>query len=140
MRDGINSVHPVVALAPVVATDNTALVTAIIDRADYEALSFFTLLGTLADADMTAAVLMEHGNASDLSDAAAVPDDMMVGTEALAGFTFADDGEARKLGYIGPKRYVRLTITPSANTGNLPIAVLALLGHPRSGPTPNPPQ
>ncbi len=140
MRDGINSVHPVVAIAPQVATGDSALVSSIINIADYNALSFFILLGTLADAGFTTVVLVEHGDAADLSDAAAVPDDMLVGTEVLAAFTQADDGETRKIGYLGGKQYVRLTITPTGNSGNLPVAAMALLGHPRHGPTANPPQ
>ena len=36
----------------------------------------------------------------------------LVGTEVLAAFQFEDDNETRKLGYIGAKRYTRLTITP----------------------------
>lgn len=140
MRDGINSVHPVVAIAPQVAANDAAIVSAVINIADYNTLSFFILLGVLADAAFTTTVLVEHGDTANLADAAAVPDDMLVGTEALASFTEADDGECRKIGYLGGKQYVRLTITPNGNAGNLPVSALALLGHPRHGPTPNPPQ
>lgn len=140
MRDQMNSLHPMIAIAPVVVTDNTAQVSAIIDRSNYEALTFLLGFGTLSDADATSTVLLEHGNVSNLSDAAAVPDNMLVGTELLAANTFADDGECRKLGYIGDKRYVRLTYTPVGNTGNIPICVLAVGGLPHKGPTPNPPQ
>ena len=35
--------------------------------------------------------------------------------------------------------YVRLTVTPANNTGNVFLAAIALLGHPRNAPTPNPP-
>lgn len=140
MRDGISNVQPVVAIAPVVVTDNTAQVSAIINTADFNKLSFFILLGTLADADATGTVLVQHGNAANLSDAADVPDHMLVGTELLAGFNFADDGETRKIGYIGDRQYVRVTVTPANNTGALPIAVLALLEDPRVAPTANPPQ
>jgi len=82
---------------------------------------------------------MDHGDASNLSDAAAVPAASLVGTLALAGFTFADDGETRKVGYVGEKRYVRLTITPSANAGAAPMSVVALLGNPSQVATANPP-
>jgi hypothetical protein len=128
-------------LAPVAAaiTDNTAQVSAIIDTLGYRSLAFIILFGTLADADATLAVTMSHGDASNLSDAAAVPANQINGTYALAGATFADDGETRKIGYLGSKRYVRLTVTPSGNTGAIPIAILALLGDPNSAPTINPP-
>lgn len=139
MRDSCNNLHPLKVITPVVVTDNTAQVGTIIDRQGYDALTYFIVTGTLADADATFAVLLEEGDAANLSDAAPVDDADLIGTEALAGFTFADDGETRKLGYRGNKRYTRLTITPSGNTGNAPIAAIAVLGRPAVAPTPNPP-
>ena len=83
---------------------------------------------------------MEHGDQSDLSDAAAVTDDMLLGTEVLAGFQFDDDNECRKIGYVGIKRYVRVTVTPANNgAGNIFMAAIWLLGFPRNLPTANPP-
>lgn len=142
MRSQLALLHPVVGLAPAAAaiTDNTAQNTAIIDRQGYESLTFLIITGTLADADATFAVTMAHGDDSGLSDTAVVAAPDLAGTLALAGFNFADDGECRKIGYIGPKRYVRLTITPTGNTGNAPMAVIALLGNPVASPTANPPQ
>ena len=127
-------------LSPAVGTDNTALVGQIIDRKGYEGLLFGILTGNLADADATWAVLVEHGDASNLSDAAAVDDTMLIsqtsGTapETAAAFTFAADDNVRKIGYVGDKRYVRMTITPTGNAGNAPIAAFALLGHAASRP------
>jgi hypothetical protein len=66
----------------------------------------------------------------------------LVGTLALASFQFDDDNETRKLGYVGSKRYVRLTVTPSGNDAGivLQVAGVAILGHARNRPTANPPQ
>lgn len=139
MRDIANSLHVLPAIAPVVATDNTALVSAIIDLQGYGGAMFAIATGTLADADATFTVLLEEGDAANLSDAAAVADADLIGTEALAGFTFASDGVTRKLGYIGAKRYLRLTITPANNTGNAPLCAMAVLGRPALAPTANPP-
>lgn len=141
MRDQMNLIHPVKALAPVAVAlaDNTAQVCAIIDRKGYESLTYLILVGTLADANATFAVTMEHGDDSGLSDTAAVAAPDFVGTLALANFQFDDDAEPRKIGYVGNKRYTRLTITPSGNTGDAPMAVIALLGNPQNSPTPNPP-
>jgi hypothetical protein len=140
MRDLMNNIHVVKALAPGAAVvDNTAQVSDIVDRRGYESLTFVILTGQLADLDATFAVAVDHGNAANLSDASAVPVDMLIGTTALAGFQFDDDNETRKIGYRGDKRYVRLTITPSANTGNAFMAAVAVLGHPSTVPTPNPP-
>ena len=140
MRDLMNNIHPVRAISPAAAvTDNTAFVSQIIDRQGYQSLAFVILTGALADADATYTVLVEHGEAANLSDAAAVPDEMLIGTEVLAGFTFADDDKTRKIGYIGDLRYVRLTVTPVNNSGNAFVAAVGLLGHPNRVPTPNPP-
>lgn len=120
-------------------TDNTAVVSEIVDTAGFESAEFIILTGSLADADATFTVLVEDGDASNLADAAAVADAHLLGTESLAGFTFAADNATRKIGYAGNKRYVRITITPSANTGNAFIAGAWVLGHPHNAPTANPP-
>ncbi|MFC5421958.1 hypothetical protein ACFPOB_20560 [Bosea eneae] len=140
MRDLANHLHVKRAISPAAAvTDNTAIVSQIIDRAGYEKLMFAISTGSLADADATFTVLLEHGDAANLSDAAAVPDAQLTGTEALAGFGFGDDDEVRKLGYVGPRRYLRLTITPANNTGNVFVSAVAILASGRYGPPANPP-
>jgi hypothetical protein len=138
MRDLISKIDVRAAITPVVITDNTASVSAIIDRRGFDSLAFLITLGTLSDADATLTALMEEGDDSGLSDAAAVADGDLNGTEALASATFADDGECRKIGYVGNKRYVRLTLTPAANTGNIPVAAVAVLAL-GTRPTANPP-
>ncbi len=107
MRDFTNNLHPIRAISPVSVADNTAEVGQIIDRQGYDGLTFVIATGSLADVDATFAVLVEEGNDSGLSDAAAVADADLLGTEALAGFQFDDDNETRKIGYLGDKRYVR---------------------------------
>ena len=141
MRDQSNNLHILNAISPIAArTDNTAIVSAIIDRRGYDSLTFAIIIGTNTDANATFTALVEDGEDSGLSDAAAVSDDNLVGTEALASYTFADDAESRKIGYVGGKRYARLTVTPAGNdSGNIFIAAAAILGHPHIAPTPNPP-
>lgn len=149
MRDQANALHLIPAIIPQIAVDDTPIVGEVVDRHGYESVTFALVSGALVDADATFAVTLHHGDASDLSDAAAVDAVDMVGTLALAGFAFGDDSECRKLGYLGAKRYVRLTITPTGNDevdGTLapvayaPFAAIAVLGHPLNLPTPNPPQ
>lgn len=132
--DLYNAVSVVRGLSPVSVSDNTAQVSQILDRRGYLAVLFAIGLGSLADADVTFTVLLEHGDAANLSDAAAVPDEDLIGTELLAGFQFDDDNETRKLGYRGVKRYLRLTITPANNTSAALLTVLGLLGGPQQGP------
>ena len=142
MRDQMSLIHPVVAIAPQTQTNSSsAIVGEIIDRAGFESLTFVISAGTMTDANATFAVTMEHGDDSGLSDTAAVAAPDLVGTLALAAFQFDDDKECRKIGYVGSKRYTRLTITPTGNdSGAAPLSAVALKGNPASSPTANPPQ
>jgi len=134
MRDGLSTKRIRPLIAPGVAvTDNTAIVSSIIDTQGYDSVTLAFVTGTNADADATVTVLLEEGDNSALSDNAAVADADMVsmtpGTapETAAAFTFADDAETRAIGYLGSKRYIRLTLTPSANTGNQYVGGIAIL-------------
>jgi len=136
-KDLYNNIHPVIAIAPVTISDGTALVSGSIDTLGYESVTFVIQTGTLADADATWAVVVKDGDSATQNTHTAVADTFLLGTEAAAGFAFGDDGEARKIGYVGGKRYVSIEIDDVvANTGSTPLAVVALLGHPRSAPTP----
>lgn len=136
MRDLANHLEVRRAISPAAATtDNTPYVSQIIDLLGFSQLVFAINLGALADADATFAVLVEHGDAANLSDAAAVPDASLTGTEASAGFDFSADNKVRKIGYVGSKRYVRLTITPANNTGNVFLSAIVILSGGRYGPT-----
>lgn len=137
MKDLHNKLHFVPLITPVAArTDNTAIVSAIIDRKGFESLELVIVTGANTDANATFAVLVEDGDNSALSDNAAVADTQLLGTEAVAGFTFSDDGECRKIGYVGDKRYVRVTVTPSGNdSGNIFLAGVAVLGNAGGSPT-----
>lgn len=142
MRDQMNLIHPVAAVKPQTQTNaDTAIVGPIIDRKGYESLTLVLIAGTMTDADATAVVTLEHGDDSGLSDTAVPAAADLVGTLALMNFQFDDDIECRKIGYVGSKRYVRATITPTGNnSGAFPVAMVAILGHPVASPTPNPPQ
>lgn len=136
MRDITNHLHVVPAFAPKAAVaDDTAQVSAILDLAGYDGVMLSMLTGTLTDVDATFALTFQHGDAANLSDAAAVATTDLVGTLAGGGFTFADDIEARKIGYVGSKRYLRATVTPTGNTGNLFLAGNWILSKARYGPT-----
>jgi hypothetical protein len=142
VRDLMNNIHTVNAIPPVAArTDNTAIVSSIIDLRGYDSAVFAISIGTNTDVDATFAVTMDEGDASDLSGSNAVAATDLTGTYALAGFQFDDDTETRKIGYVGSKRYIRLTITPTGNAaGNIFVAAIAILGHASRAATANPPQ
>lgn len=140
MKDLMNNIQVKRVLSPVATpADNTAQVGEIVDRQGFESLTYVILTGALPDADATFTTLLEEGDAANLSDAAAVADADLIGTEALASFLFSDDNKCFKLGYKGNKRYTRLTITPAANASASLLAACAILGHPDQAPTINPP-
>lgn len=139
-RDLFNHVTPKPVFNPKAAvTDNTAQVGTIIDHQGYHSATYLLVTGNDADTDATFTVLLEEGDDSALSDAAAVADADLIGTEVLASYTYADDNKCFKLGYKGTKRYTRMTVTPALNSGNMFLAGICLLGHPELGPTANPP-
>ncbi len=133
MRDLANNLAVRAVIAPVVVSDNTALVGAVIDRRSFQGLTYVIATGVLADADATFTVLLEESDQAG-SGFTAVADADLIGTEAGAGFIFSDDGAVRKLGYIGGRRYTRLTITPAANAASAPISAVAILGHATNRP------
>lgn len=140
MRDFLHSVVAKRAISSTRVTDNTAQVSQIISLQGFEAALFTINIGTIADADATFAVLLEEGDATNLSDAATVANaDMISESSAVpltaAGFQFDSDNQVRTLGYIGGKAYIRLTITPSANTGNADIGATCLLSRAGLRPT-----
>lgn len=139
MKDLHNNIHVKRVLSPVSVADTTAQVGQIIDRQGYNSLEYLIATGSIADADATFTILLEEGDDASLTDAAAVADADLLGTEALAAFQYDDDNEVRKLGYKGHKRYTRLTITPVANASAAVLSAVAVLGHPASAPTANPP-
>lgn len=112
-------------------TDNTAFVSQIVDTQNYDSTVFVGQLGSVADADVTFTVLVEDGNDSGLSDNAAVADAYLIGVEAM-GLQYDSDNKTFKIGYKGLKRYVRVTITPANNTGNIFLAGVWVQGHPRA--------
>jgi hypothetical protein len=144
MRDSCSNVLLKKAIAPQSVSDNTALVSSILDCVDAGEVMFGILTGSIADADATFAVLFEHGDEADLSDHAAVADADLVsqtpGTapETAAGFQFDDDSEVRKIGYIGTKRYLRVTITPANNASAALVAAFWELRRLRLAPVTQP--
>ena len=129
MRDLYNNIDVRRAISPTATiAGDSAIVSEIIDMRGYSAMVFLIQLGAVADVDATFTVLIEEGDDSGLADNAAVADADLNGTEALISFDFADDNLARKIGYHGPKRYVRMTVTPSGNSsGDFFMSASAIL-------------
>lgn len=138
MRDITNGLDLKRAISPQAArTDNTAIVSTAADLLGYDGAMLAINIGANTDTNVTFAVLIEDSDNN--SSWAAVADEYLNGTEALAGFQFDDDNELRKIGYSGIKRYLRATITPSGNdSGNIFVSAEWVLRALRQ-PTANPP-
>lgn len=105
----------------------------IIDLQGFNACTFAFQTGTVTDGDYT--VLIEEGDDSGLSDAAAVADADLIGTEAGASFSAdTDDNVVGTVGYRGDKRYVRLSIVSTNTTSGAVVGATALLGHAHEAP------
>lgn len=119
------------ALAIAAITTNTTTSGIIIPMAGYEALEFLLLPGTITDGAY--AISLEEGDDSGLSDAATVSAAETLGDADLAD---TDDDTAKRIGYIGKKDYVRLSIVSTGvTTGVDGLAAIALLGNAHHQPT-----
>lgn len=132
MKDLHNNIDPLVALDVAEIGSSTTTVGNIIDLQDYQSVEFLIVSGTLVDG--TYVVLLEDGDDSALGDAAAVADKFLLGTEADAGFALTEDDTVKKLGYVGSKRYVRLSIISTVVTSGGDFGALAVLGAARHAP------
>ena len=114
MRDLHNNIKAQVALDITNISSNTTTNGNIIDMQEFGSVEFILQSGTLTDGAY--ALLIEEGDASNLSDATAVADGDLLGTEAGATFAATDDNAVKKIGYIGNKRYVRLSVVSTGTT------------------------
>ena len=100
----------------------------IIDLQNYDACLFVFQTGTLTDGDYT--VLIQEGDAANLSDAAAVADSDLTATEASVSFTAdTDDNAISKIGYLGTKRYVRFNVVSTSTSSGAVVGATAILGY-----------
>ncbi|MEJ0097869.1 MAG: hypothetical protein WDM84_08005 [Bauldia sp.] len=135
MRDQANNIIVKRVISPVSVSDTTPQVGQIIDRLGADSLTYIIATGSIADADATFTSLLEESDAADLSGSNTVADADMIsqtpGTapETAASFQFDSDNQVRKLGYIGNKRYTRLTITPASNASAAVFGAVAELAH-----------
>lgn len=137
-RDLMNNINPATPSVSRIA-DNTAA-KASANMAGYASLTFIVAAGTLVDADATFAATMQESDTGAFGgEETQVDASQIIGTLALASFTFAADNKCFKIGYNGTKLYAQLTVTPANNGGNADLAIIPVLGHPDVAPTANPP-
>jgi len=136
-----NGLDPSIALAPVAAAvaDNTTQVTTTLNTAGQKGIELYVLTGALADAGAEFTLTMYEDDDPAMGTETAVADADLVGTEANASFTQADDSKVFKLGYIGSKQYIRAKIVITNNAAAAPLAALWLTKPWRAGEAANPP-
>jgi hypothetical protein len=113
----------------------------IIDLQGFEGATVIIASGTITDGTLYTFEL-KHGDAANLSDAAAVPDTDLVPGGHAAGdlepaFAAADDDHIHWFGYVGIKRYLRIDlaiVTGSPSTGGHFLGVVVKF-FPRHAPT-----
>lgn len=132
MNDLTNTVAFRRMISPFRQTNSSsAVVSQIIDLQAAKACGIVIQTGALTDANATFAALLEESDASDMSGAATVAAASMSSGIAPAtrfAFAFGDDDTFKYDSYVGTKRYIRLTITPTGNdSGNLDVAAFAIL-------------
>ncbi len=132
MKDLHNNIKTEVALDIGAISSDTTTVGNIIDLQGFEAVEFVLFSGTLTDGAYTA--LIEDGDESNLSDAAAVVDAELLGIEAAASFMASEDNAVKKVGYIGSKRYVRLSIVSASTSSGGTMSAIAVKGHAADNP------
>jgi len=127
-----NPIEAIVGFAPVVETGNNAHSTGVIDTSRYSGIEFYFITGTLADSNAVFTVSVAGGDVVDstgttITDSAAITTaSEFIGSITDASFQYDDDNEIHKLGYVGSKKYIKVTVTPSGNSGNAPIACMAI--------------
>lgn len=122
-----------VGFARAAISTDTATNGAIIDMQGYEGLEFYVSSETLTDGLYI--LSLQDGDASNLSDAAAVDSEQVFG--AGTQFALTDDGVVKRIGYHGNKRYVRLVITSSAVTTGGAFSAVAVNFSPLHAPVAN---
>lgn len=144
MRDLINNVSRDQVLDPVVVTAD--LNTTTTDMQGFDSLIMSLLMGDSGDTlsgSVFFELILQHGDESDGSDAAAVADTDVIldsgGSIASGVFATidapAEDSLDFNIGYVGTKRYVRVRIDATGTHSNgTPIGVIALKGHPALAP------
>jgi hypothetical protein len=144
MKDLFNAIKLIKSYAPKdEAADATDQVGAVIDLKGFRGFVYGIMTGLIADAGAVFSVKIEHADelAFNVTNVAVPVADLQMDTDAGAvldatpesgfqcAFDQANDGAIAKIGYIGDKRYLRMTISPVGNsTSSDPIAVFGVQG------------
>lgn len=127
-----NDVLAKVAKNTAAISTSTTTTGVIIDTNGYESLEFIVQSGAYTDGTYTP--LIEESDAANLSGSNAVADEDLLGLEADAAVSAANT--VKRIGYIGHKRYVRLSLVSTSVTSGATLGATAILGRPAVRPAP----
>jgi hypothetical protein len=141
-RDLHNNVKAMLALAPVALGATGANNGRIIDRKGYGGVEFTALYGDITTTGTVVTPVVMEGDAT--GSLASVADADLIGTEAQAGLAAGARASgtgklvAKRIGYKGSKRYVRLSLNGTGTTSAGIVAAGAILFNPEAAPVSNP--
>lgn len=107
-------------------TSNSTVAGNSIDTKGFESLTFLYEVGARTDGTFT--VLIQDSD--DDSTFADVVDNFLIGTESAINTA----NTIKKIGYVGKKRYVKLSIIASAVTSGATVGATAILSHSATNP------
>lgn len=136
-KDIVSDLKGVVAVEPQALSGTNNLVGEIIDTQGYESLALFLATDAIAASNLDATLLVEESDDSGFSSSNEVADADLIGLESATAIADTDDKVVKAIGYVGSKRYVRVTVDVSANDGTDVVGVVGVLGHPLAAPVDN---
>lgn len=124
-----NNIKPLNALNIQSISSNTTTNGVEIDTQGYDSVTFEILTGARTDGTVTP--LIQESDTSG-SYSGSVADDDLIGTEAEAALSAAHSRST--VGYVGKKRYVRLSLVSTSVTSGLTAGASAILGSAKHNP------
>lgn len=109
---------------------NTTTVGNIIDKQGNEAVNIAVHSVFITDGDYT--LLLEHGDESNLSDAATVASTDLDALVSTVDLSSSDDNVSKDIGYVGKKRFIRPNYVSTNVSAGGTMGVLVVFGRPRS--------
>jgi len=131
-----------VALLPTALGATGANAGAIIDRQGYGGVEFLVGYGAITTTGTVVTVVVKEGDAT--GSLTSVADTDLIGTEALAGLAAGarDAGTGKevvkRIGYVGNKRYVQVSMNGTGTTSAGLVWADAVLFNPHVAPVDNP--
>ena len=147
MRDLHNNLKAKMLLAPDTITGDTD--SASLDLLGYDSVELIVMFGDAANAlsgSVYWTVAVEESDDDSTFTAVTTATDLLFGanpnvatpaaTTGVIATLDADDDEDKllRVGYVGSKRYIRITLDETGDSGDADFCVIGLRGHPKDAP------